>query len=167
MSKSCFMLEIRMLAPDEWETLRAIRLAALGESPDTFLTTYEIEHNFDESTWRAEFDRGTWLIGSENRLAVSVLGCTRTEDTPSSECYLERLWVSPDCRHRGFAFGMLMHAIGRLRELGVRRALLWVLDGNDEAVRVYKRAGFVSSNHREPLPDRPGRTEELWQLDLD
>jgi hypothetical protein len=31
---------------------------------------------------------------------------------------------------------MLMNAIDRLRELGVRRALLWVLDGNDEAVRL-------------------------------
>jgi ribosomal protein S18 acetylase RimI-like enzyme len=167
MSESCFMPDIKLLVPDDWRTLRTVRLAALQESPEAFLATYEAEREFDEARWRAEFDRGAWIIGLENRTPVSVLGCTRAEDAPPWERYLEYLWVAPECRRTGVASGMLRYAIGWLRERGVRRALLWVLDGNDAAVRLYKRAGFVSSSHSQPLPGRPGRTEERMQFDLD
>jgi len=61
---------------------------------------------------------------------------------------------------------MLTIVINRLQTSGVRRAFLWVLDGNDTAIRLYKRVGFISTNHRQPLAGRPGRTEERMQLDL-
>jgi ribosomal protein S18 acetylase RimI-like enzyme len=61
---------------------------------------------------------------------------------------------------------MLTVVLGRLRESGVRTAYLWVLDGNDAAVRLYKRVGFISSDQRQPLAERPGRTEELMQFNL-
>jgi ribosomal protein S18 acetylase RimI-like enzyme len=97
---------------------------------------------------------------------VSLLGCTREEEAAPYEWYLEYLWVSPESRHNGMAHRMLTNAIERLRALGVRRAFLWVLDGNDAAMRVYRRVGFVSSNYRQPLTARPGRSEERMQLDL-
>jgi hypothetical protein len=49
----------------------------------------------------------------------------------------------------------------------MRTAFLWVLDGNEVAMRVYRRAGFMSTNHRQPLVARPGRTEERLYLNLD
>jgi ribosomal protein S18 acetylase RimI-like enzyme len=64
------------------------------------------------------------------------------------------------------AFHLLTEIIGRLRAAGVRRAWLWVMDGNDVATRFYQRFGFVSSKIRQPLAARPGRSEELMQYDL-
>ena len=61
---------------------------------------------------------------------------------------------------------MIMVTLDRLPSDGVRTVFLWVLDGNDAALRVYERAGFVRTNHSESLEDLPGRTEELLQLDL-
>jgi hypothetical protein len=43
---------------------------------------------------------------------------------------------------------------------------LWVLDGNDVAMRLYERVGFTRNNHRQPLEARPGRSEERLRLDL-
>jgi ribosomal protein S18 acetylase RimI-like enzyme len=166
MSESCFVPDIDQLVADEWQTLRDIRLAALKESPDAFMARYDVESQFDASTWRAEFDRGAWIIGRENRLPVSVIGCTRETHTPPRIRYLESLWVAPECRRRGLAFCMVMHAITRLREMNVRLARLWVLEGNDPAIRLYRRAGFVSTNFRQPLPDRAGVNEELMELEL-
>lgn len=166
MSESCFMSDIKLLVPDEWPMLREIRLTALKESPEAFLAQYDDEREFDEPRWRSEFDRGEWYLGFRLRRAVSLLGCTRESKTPPSECYLEYLWVSPESRHEGVAFHLLTTVIDRLRRSGVRRAFLWVLDGNETAVRLYRRVGFISSNHRQPLAARPGRTEELMQLDL-
>lgn len=165
-AKSRLMPEVKSLVPDEWLTLRNIRLAALRESPDAFLGTYEQQKAYAEDQWRAEFNRGTWHIGIlEGRLA-SFLGVTRDPDTPADACYLEYLWVEPGCRGRGVALDLLTVVLDRLRTAGVRTAFLWVLDGNDVAMRLYKRAGFIRTNHRQSLAARPGRTEERLYLNL-
>src|SRR5260370_14039676 len=166
MSESWFMPYIKRLDSDEWRDLQNIRLSALADSPRTFLATYDQEKTFDEIRWRAEFDRGDWNIGMRDGQAVGLLGCTREVDTPAHQCYLEYLWVSPEWRKRGLAHHMLITVLDRLRISGVRTAFLWVMDGNDTAVRLYKRVSFVSSNHRHQLEARPGRSEERMQLDL-
>jgi hypothetical protein len=43
---------------------------------------------------------------------------------------------------------------------------LWVLDGNEVAMRLYQRAGFTTTNYRQPLAARPGRTKERFYLNL-
>jgi hypothetical protein len=50
--------DIRLLAPDEWVELRNIRLAALRESRQAFLSNYQREIVYDPDRWRAEFGRG-------------------------------------------------------------------------------------------------------------
>lgn len=69
-------------------------------------------------------------------------------------------------RGRGVAFDMLTDLLAHLRAAGTRTVFLWVLDGNDGAVRLYNRIGFVSSNLRQPLEARPGSSEELMYLTL-
>jgi ribosomal protein S18 acetylase RimI-like enzyme len=161
------MPDIRVLVPHEWQILRDVRLTALTDAPDSFLARYADEVDFDELRWRAEFERGEWSIGCEENQPLSLLGCTREETTPRHEYYLEYLWVSPGWRRRGVGYRMLVDALDRLRKQGVRTAHVWVLDGNFAAAELYRRVGFVSGNRSNPLPDRPGRSEELMRLDLD
>lgn len=160
------MPDMKLLAPDQWFMLRDIRLRALRESPRAFLSTYEREKSHSEDQWRAEFNRGDWNIRFLGDRPVGLLGTTREPDAPAHECYLEYLWVSPGCRRSGIAFSMVTVILGRLQTSGVRTAFLWVLDGNDAATRLYKRAGFVSTNYRQPLPADPERSEERMRLDL-
>ena len=84
----------------------------------------------------------------------------------SQECYLEYLWVTPGFRERGVASMLLRAVLGRLRDSGVLTAWLWILDGNDGAMRLYQRFGFQSTNERLPLPHNPARTEERMRLRL-
>jgi ribosomal protein S18 acetylase RimI-like enzyme len=166
MSDSSFMPDIKLLVPNEWRLLRQVRLTALQESPDSFLAQYDEEFTFSQERWRSEFDRGDWYIGFRQQNAMSMVGCTREKETPKSECFIEYLWVEPDSRGSGVAFHLLTNIIDRLRVAGVRRAFLWVMDGNDRAERLYRRVGFVSSKIRHPLTARPGRSEALMQYDL-
>jgi len=166
MSESAFMPDIKLLVPDQWPVLRDIRLAALRDSPHSFLSSYQIEEAFGEVRWRAEFDRGEWAVSIQDDQAAGIVGCTREPDTSPYECYLEYIWVAPRWRNKGVAHNMLTVVLDRLRESGVRTAYLWVLDGNDAAVRLYKSVGFVSCDQRQPLAARPGRTEELMRFDL-
>jgi RimJ/RimL family protein N-acetyltransferase len=164
--KSEFMLDIKILSPAKWTLLRDIRLAALGESPHAFLSTHQREISWGEDRWIAEFGRGDWSVGFVADQPVSLLGVTRTPDTQCHECYLEYMWVTPAHRQSGIAYDMLMSTFGRLQATGVRTAFLYILDGNDAAMRLYKRAGFTSVNEPEPLLEYPGRSEELLQRSL-
>jgi len=166
MSESAFMPDIKLLVPDEWSLLRDIRLAALRDSPHSFLSSYQVESAFNELRWRAEFDRGEWILSIQDDQPAGIVGCTREPGKPAYECYLEYIWVAPLWRNKGVAHNMLTVVLERLRELGVRTAYLWVLDGNDAAVRLYKGVGFISSDQRQPLAQLPGRTEELMQFNL-
>ena len=42
----------------EWQVLRDIRLQALREAPDAFVSTYEEQVVFDEAAWRRVIARG-------------------------------------------------------------------------------------------------------------
>jgi ribosomal protein S18 acetylase RimI-like enzyme len=158
---------MRLLVPDEWFILRDIRLSALSESPHAFLSTYERERVYGEGQWRAEFTRGDWNVGFMEGRPASLLGVTREDNTPAGACYLEYLWVAPECRRRHVALDMIVGVLDGLRARGVRTAFLWVLDGNEVAMSVYRRAGFMTTNQRQLLVARPGRTEERLYLNLD
>ena len=164
------MLDIKLLTPDHWRTLRKIRLSALRESPDVFLSSYKKEREYDEPRWRTEFARGDWYVGmikvrSANK-QVGIAGVTREIGTPVHQCFLEYIWVTPEFRRQGVAFNMINEILDRLKLSGVQTVFLWVLDGNGAAMRLYELLGFVSCNHRQPLEELPGRTEELMQLHL-
>jgi ribosomal protein S18 acetylase RimI-like enzyme len=161
-----FMPDIRLLNADEWVKLRNIRLAALQESPQAFLSTYERENVYDADRWRAEFIRGNWYTGIVAGRSVSLLGVTREPGMPVHECYLEYMWVSPEHRRSGMAIGMLTMVLERLRAADVRTVFVWVLDGNGAARNLYERIGFVDSNHRQALAERPDRSEERLILTL-
>jgi ribosomal protein S18 acetylase RimI-like enzyme len=146
--------------------LRDIRLAALLDSPGTFLATYAKERLYEDHHWRAEFNRGDWYVGFVDAIPVSLVGVIWPVDTPDDARYFEYLWVAPEHQRRGVALRMIKVVLDRLSANGIRTVFLWVLNGNEVALRVYERAGFVRTNLSQPIHERPGRTEELLKLDL-
>jgi ribosomal protein S18 acetylase RimI-like enzyme len=158
---------LRRLDPDEWHLLRVARLTALKDSPDAFLATYEREERYSQERWEAEFCRGDWLIGELGGKLVCMVGVTHESDSASEERYLEYVWVAPEYRRSRVAYRMLADVLGKLKKSGIRTVTLWVLDGNDVALRLYKRLAFQGPKRRQPLPDDPGRCEEQFRLDLD
>ena len=85
---------------------------------------------------------------------------------PSQECYLEYLWVARGFRRSGVASLLLRTVLDRLRDSGVRTVWLWILTGNDPALRLYEQFGFRSTNERQALPGDPTRSEERMELRL-
>jgi ribosomal protein S18 acetylase RimI-like enzyme len=155
------MSAVRVLLEREWTWLRDIRLTALKDSPEAFLSNYEREHAYSESDWLAEFCRGEWVIDLRHGEAIGLIGTTREPVTPTNECYLEYMWISPLYRRQGVATDMLENVLKRLASSGVDTIMLWTLDGNEPARRFYEKRGFASTLKRQPLPGDPGRCEEL------
>jgi len=99
-------------------------------------------------------------------LQVSLLGATREPGRPAHERFLEYLWVSPGWRRSGVGFQFFSMVLDRLQATGVRTVFLWVMDGNDVATSLYRKAGFDPVGKPVPLTARPGRSEQLFRLDL-
>jgi ribosomal protein S18 acetylase RimI-like enzyme len=159
-------VSIRFLAASEWRLLRSARLAALSESPRSFLSTYEREQMLQEEQWRGELARGSWLVCLRGGEVLAVLGATPEEDVATEDRYLSYLWVAPQARRNGIATRLVSRMLDRLRAEGVARAWLWVLSGNDAARNLYGRLGFHPSGDRQPLPHDPRRHEERFCLVL-
>jgi ribosomal protein S18 acetylase RimI-like enzyme len=162
---------VEVLTENYWPRLRDIRLTALNADPTAFLSSHKTEDAFSEQRWRQEFARGEWNVmraadHDPGHRDVGLLGVTRLPATPSQECYLEYLWVAPGVRHRGVASNLLRTVLDRLRDSGVGTVWLYILDGNDRAMRLYRRFGFQRTNEPEPLPDDPTRSEERMWLRL-
>jgi len=138
------MAHIELLTADDWFRLKEVRLFALQDSPDSFLSTYEQEKDYSKGQWIAEFDRGDWHIGTSGHRDIGLLGVTREPETPPDECYLEYLWVSQEKRRAGCASQLVTATLERLHDIGVTTAFLWVLNGNDAAARLYWKLGFAA-----------------------
>jgi ribosomal protein S18 acetylase RimI-like enzyme len=156
---------LRRLGPEEWHLLRLARLTALKDSPDAFLATHAREMTYGRERWVAEFDRGDWFIGELGEKPVCMVGVTHEPSTPPDECYLEYVWVAPGHRRSRGAYTMLTELLEGLKKSGIRTVFLWVLEGNEAALWLYKRLNFQSANTRQPLPDDP-RYEEKLRLEL-
>jgi ribosomal protein S18 acetylase RimI-like enzyme len=157
---------VDVLIEDDWPRLQDIRLTALNTDPDAFLATYEREKAYGERRWRQEFSRGEWNVMCVDDQDVGLVGSTREADMPLHECDLEFLWIAPDLRRAGVATTLLRTVLDRLRDSGVRIVWLWILNGNDPAMRLYEQFGFQSTNKLQPLPGNPRRSEERMRLRL-
>ena len=161
------MPDMVRLDPQGWRALRRLRLSALLDSPECFLSTHAKEAGFSAGQWRAEFVRGDWHVCAAGTAHVGLIGVTHEHDGPGSEQYIEYLWVAPSYRRQGIASAMLATVLGHLRTAGTRTALLWILDGNEAAMRLYQKAGFVPTGISQPIESRPGRREEKMRLTLE
>lgn len=71
----------------------------------------------------------------------------------AGRCHLGRLAIAPALRGRGLG-STLVHELGQRgkSELGVDSFSLFVLPGNERALRLYQRLGFSAAQYPEPLP---------------
>jgi ribosomal protein S18 acetylase RimI-like enzyme len=150
----------RAITEDQWRELRDVRLTALQESPRSFLSKYSNEVTYGEERWRAEFSRGEWIIvDEEGRPPDALIGITRSDDIPSTDRYLEFVWVSPRKRRSKLATNLIRVVLERLEASGCDTAWLWILDGNEKARELYSKCGFTTTGERH----QPRANPSLWE----
>ena len=160
------MIEIRRIGPDDWQQLRATRLAALRDAPDAFESTYEGSVGFDEDEWRRRAGAHPVFLAFDGSDPVGLaIGFQDGESRPGSRDLIS-MWVSPVARGRGVA-GQLIDAVaGWARADGAGELHLWVVVGNASALASYRRAGFVATGEQMPVRGPGERIEERMVLTL-
>ena len=156
--------DVQELSPEEWPLLRRVRLEALYDSPQAFLSHHHHEESWGERDWRRTFEAAKWVIARTEK----VIGLVRSVHDPTEprSRYVESIWVAPTHRKRGVFRSMLRAVAERERKAGARDLMLWVLEDNHDAQQVYELLGFETTGERQRLPDETGRFERRLVLGI-
>ena len=161
-------IELRTISADDWQTWRAVRLAALTDAPGAFGSRLQDWADAPEDRWRKRLS----IPGAINLLAfdgdrnapVGMATGLLDEDN-DGRAELISMWVSPAVRGRGVAAALITAVARWAASTGAATLTLSVMPDNVAARRTYERNGFtVSHEPGDLLPD--GRRELVMLRDL-
>jgi ribosomal protein S18 acetylase RimI-like enzyme len=136
---------VRECAPDDWELLRALRLAALRDTPDAFGSTIPRELELEEAEWRMRTTNSA--IARCAGQPIGIAGCVVMQDTAE----LVGMWVAPEARRSGVGGALVEWAAERARTMGFGELRCSVAAGNEAAADLYRRCGFTFTGESEPM----------------
>jgi ribosomal protein S18 acetylase RimI-like enzyme len=162
---------VRALSEDEWQTYRQIRLAALRESPEAFISKLDEEDGFDEDFWRLRMRRSTRLLAERDEVAVGVVSLSDAKPIHDDSdlqgedvSELFAMWVSPAARGTGVAWRLVDAAAAEARRQKRSHLMLWVVVDTGRAVAFYSSYGFRPSDSRRPVRTDESLTEMAMVL---
>ncbi len=142
------MTEVRLLDAADAGAFRGLRLAGLEESPASFGSSVEDEQFRSAGEWagRASPTDTSAVFGAF--VDSGLVGVVRVVREPgakqSHRASIASMYVAPQARGQGIASELLGRALSHARGWGgVRQVELAVTVGNDSAIRLYRRVGFV------------------------
>jgi ribosomal protein S18 acetylase RimI-like enzyme len=164
--------------PDDWATLRQVRLAALADSPEAFASTLDRELGFEEAHWRERIGEWPWFLAWRAGAPVGMVAARALQADPkpgdpkpgdpkpgdpkpgdpkpadpASEpplgWHLTAMWVSPLARGSGVADLLVEAVVSHVRDRGGKLITLWVAAGNGRARAFYGRLGFQPTGRQQ------------------
>jgi ribosomal protein S18 acetylase RimI-like enzyme len=151
---------VRRLRADEAALFKTLRLRALADAPAAFAHSHD-EVSAEPDAYWAEMTRSVTEPGrhamfvAEDEEAVGMsFGLVDRER--SSRAHLGGMWVAPTARHRGVGRALGDAVLAWARERGFADVVLWVTEGNADAVALYERMGFACTGRRDRLPSSSG-----------
>ncbi|QIS02735.1 GNAT family N-acetyltransferase [Nocardia brasiliensis] len=151
---------IRLLAADEWQTFRRLRLRSLADAPECFGATLAEARARPEQVWREILSKRVQYVAEADGVELGTVGAMR--DVERTGVHLISMWVAPEARGTGVADLLVETVLDWADTAGSPAVWLAVADGNTAAERLYLRHGFVRTGVTGPVgPDDP-RIEHEW-----
>lgn len=144
------MIRVRDMDAGDIEAVSAIRVrgwqaAYAGLVPRSHLDAMTVEDDAARRrAWFSRPDRTTRdLVAVGDRGPVGWLCHGRPGgEEPAGTGEVYALYADPDLIGTGIGRALLHEAHARMRDEGCTASALWVLDGNERALRFYERAGY-------------------------
>jgi RimJ/RimL family protein N-acetyltransferase len=154
-------IEVRRLGPDEWQTWREVRLAALANAPYAFGSSLAREKDLGETEWRGWLapENGVWTVALLGERVVGLVGGYTAPDAKA--VMLVAMWARPELRGRGIGDALVADVLAWARENSWSRVELRVADGNSAARRLFERHGFEPTGRRDTLESDPSVGTEI------
>ncbi|WEV76700.1 GNAT family N-acetyltransferase [Janibacter cremeus] len=132
---------VRLLTEEDWEVLRAVRLAMLLDAPGAYGSTYAREVAFTEETWRQRTGQAVFLAEREDGLPLGTATLLRLD--PGDDPEIVAMWVAGHARGTGVADALVDACRDRAVAEGAERVRMHVMLDNPRAVACYTRLGFA------------------------
>lgn len=146
---------VELLAPDEWQRLRSIRLEALTDCGHAFGGTYEAESAEDESTWRLKFEKNDFLIASVNGKDAAMLYIEILNGDFGATCWIGGCWSNPKFRGKGLMRALFTYIDRQDKDWKIQG--LGVFTDNFSAIAAYEKLGFVKMGDDTASTRQPGK----------
>jgi ribosomal protein S18 acetylase RimI-like enzyme len=164
-------MEIRRIEPDDWKLLRAVRLAALKDTPLAFLTRYDEAAEYPDAVWQQRARAGsagnkqtTFLLLEGAPVCGMVTGLTGPEDP--TEVLLVGMWVAPAYRRLGHGARLVARLIEWADDWGAASVRLGVTAENEAALSLYESCGFALTGQSRALSGHSALVEHTMRLRL-
>ncbi len=136
-----------LVAPEQWPLPRAIRLRALADAPDAFVTTLAQARMWTDEQWQslAAREPGTWVafVGGEPSGMVALQRCAPVSGGGNgSAAELLAFWVAPEQRGRGVGRKLVEAVAAWALASGFGELHAYVYPSNIAAARFYERLNF-------------------------
>jgi len=150
-------VDIVRATADDWQQIRAVRLAGLEADPSAFGSTLERELTFTEDRWRAWPATAAVYLARMGGRPVGI-GLVRGLTGENADGEINAMWVDPETRGTGVGRALLQAMLESARAGGYQSVRLWVITGNAAATTLYESLGFVRTGRTEPLLSDPQLT---------
>ena len=145
------MIVVRELSGDNWAEWRELRLAALREAPEAFsskLADWQGEADA-EQRWRDRLRTVSFnVLADLDGIPAGMVSGHLTEGGDKAE--LLSMWVSPSARGQGVGDALVKTVVRWSEGRGAEELALRVAAGNEHAMALYERHGFVERPLSEP-----------------
>jgi ribosomal protein S18 acetylase RimI-like enzyme len=151
-------LLIDALTADDWPVWREARRQALAEAPYAFgstLAEWSGDGDYEER-WRQRLEAVPFNVVA--RRSNRVVGMVSGTEPEAGEVELISMWVEPDERGRGVGDALIRAVLEWAGRQGAEAVSLQVREGNEKAIHLYERLGFVDVGSAcepgDPYPER-------------
>jgi ribosomal protein S18 acetylase RimI-like enzyme len=147
-------MEIVRAGEADWPLVRAVRLRALEADPSAYASTLQREAAFTERDWRDRIRTAAWFLAIPASPADPPAGVALVralEPGSDADYEINAMWVAPELRGQRIGEALLDAVLAAAGASGARTVRLWVTNGNDGALDLYSRRGFLPTGRAEPL----------------
>jgi GNAT superfamily N-acetyltransferase len=149
-------VQIRRAVPADAEALTQLHLdcwheAYTGLMPQTILDALDDDLPARVERWRKAIPNGHTSVAEHDAALIGFVNAASPgTESPELEIQVFALYVRAAWWGAGVGHALFEEAVGH------RSAILWVLEGNDRAIRFYERQGFRfdGAGHDEPYGRR-------------
>ncbi|WP_430443065.1 MAG: N-acetyltransferase family protein [Pseudomonas piscis] len=136
-------IEIRRLQADDVEDFRTIRLSSLKKAPEMFGTVYCDEAKKPVRAFLGRLiDAVVFGAYVDDKIVGLMVLKQENGIKDAHKSYLSGVFVEPELRNLGIANALLDKVIEYAEE-HVEQIMLTVVEGNNAAISLYKKYGFV------------------------
>ena len=167
-------MKIRRIRADEGLALRALRLAALADSPMAYGSTLAREDAYAEAVWHERAAAGaaggnlvTIVAEQDGRLVAMASGLGSDPETQDgSQPMMVGVFVERTSRRQGVGVALIETIVGWARARGSARLTIWITANNEPAHALYRRCGFHLTGATRPNAHTPTLAEQEMARNL-